>query len=383
MTKDLSEVTKQRIVGDIRTEFLDLVQQDIEGYYITFEQLCKWVYGDTEFYDDYKNNTDTRKNYLKRYLRNPEYGLMESKDENDTDKHFIMRRKGRNPEFPFFSTKGFKTFCIFMTTPKTILVRQYYINLENEFIKAIRSSKEENDKTYEELEKSKFETKFLDEEITFDNYNIHVFGESNDLYFKAKDISSIFYEKNYSYMIKKYAKDNALKFIDLATKINYINLEEVKKSTKREQNIYYINKDGLFSIMNHIKKPGIDKFIKFISSYCNVNYKIINSIPKNRDCINTIMTAFKHKEPKLEYSINKYRIDIYFPNEKIAIECDENGHKDRDPKYEKEREDFIIKELECKMLRFNPDDDNFCIHEFINSIIIECEKNEVKLPKLL
>ena len=37
---------------------------------------------------------------------------------------------------------------------------------------------------------------------------------------------------------------------------------------------------------------------------------------------------------KQQFSIGSYRIDLYFPEHKLAIECDEHDGKDRDIDYE-------------------------------------------------
>ena len=46
-----------------------------------------------------------------------------------------------------------------------------------------------------------------------------------------------------------------------------------------------------------------------------------------------------------QFSIGSYRIDFYFPEHKIAIECDEHDHKDRDINYETKRHKFIEEQL--------------------------------------
>ncbi len=68
----------------------------------------------------------------------------------------------------------------------------------------------------------------------------------------------------------------------------------------------------------------------------------------------------------------KYVIDYYFIDYNLVIEIDEFDHVDRDPIYEKCREQFIKKHLKCKIIRCNPDDSNFnvsgligCIHKAI------------------
>jgi very-short-patch-repair endonuclease len=63
-----------------------------------------------------------------------------------------------------------------------------------------------------------------------------------------------------------------------------------------------------------------------------------------------------------------FKIDLYIPDYNIAIEIDENGHSDRDPSYEQKREQNITAHLNCKFLRFNPDDPNFKISRCIATL---------------
>ena len=60
-----------------------------------------------------------------------------------------------------------------------------------------------------------------------------------------------------------------------------------------------------------------------------------------------------------------YHIDYYFPDEKVAVEIDENDHKDRNKLDEKIRQSYIEGKLQCKFIRCNPDDPNFDIFDFI------------------
>ena len=40
--------------------------------------------------------------------------------------------------------------------------------------------------------------------------------------------------------------------------------------------------------------------------------------------------------------VNNFKFHMYLPNQKIAIEIDENNHADRDVIYEQERENHIL-----------------------------------------
>ena len=81
------------------------------------------------------------------------------------------------------------------------------------------------------------------------------------------------------------------------------------------------------------------------------------------------MNVFRHLNMQTQFPVGCYRIDLYFIDDKVAIECDEHNHSDRCPIYEEERQRFIEKELQCKFIRFNPDSSHFSISGLINTII--------------
>jgi very-short-patch-repair endonuclease len=86
--------------------------------------------------------------------------------------------------------------------------------------------------------------------------------------------------------------------------------------------------------------------------------------------IGFIENAFKGViDCKRQFTIGKYRIDLYFPDYRLAVECDENNHIDRDPILEKIREDYIISRGN-KLIRFNPNAKQFDLSDVIREIFI-------------
>ena len=59
-----------------------------------------------------------------------------------------------------------------------------------------------------------------------------------------------------------------------------------------------------------------------------------------------------------QFKIDKYFIDVYFPEHKLGIASDENGHTDRLKVKEQEREE-TIKKLGITLIRINPDKEGF------------------------
>ena len=87
------------------------------------------------------------------------------------------------------------------------------------------------------------------------------------------------------------------------------------------------------------------------------------------------MQTFKGEEMIHHLSVGKYRIDQYFPKHKLAIECDEFDHRDRDIEYEIRRQKFIEDQLNCKFIRYNPDAEDFHILEVINKIFVHIKSS--------
>ena len=128
-------------------------------------------------------------------------------------------------------------------------------------------------------------------------------------------------------------------------------------------------------IINHCKCRSINIEYKDVTLN-NVEIKYIErEITKEQSTIGFINKCFVHLNPFPQYYIFKnkkeyYSIDLYIEKYKLAIECDENNHKDRNPLKEKERTEFIMNKLGCKFIRFNPDDENFDIANVINEILL-------------
>ena len=74
----------------------------------------------------------------------------------------------------------------------------------------------------------------------------------------------------------------------------------------------------------------------------------------------------------LEHSVLSYRIDLYLPRHKLAIEIYEKGHKVRDEYEAIERQKAIEIELDCEFIRINPEEKEFDVY-------VEIGKNTITL----
>ena len=137
----------------------------------------------------------------------------------------------------------------------------------------------------------------------------------------------------------------------------------------KEDEAVYLTKNGIISLLTKSKMVNAPHIARLFSESFGLNLNVLQ-VSKEQHTIGSIRTAFSHLESECQFAIGSYRIDLYFPVIKIAVECDERDHRDRDPIAEKEREEYIKHQLNCRFIRFNPDCKNFDIFDVINKIMM-------------
>ena len=83
-----------------------------------------------------------------------------------------------------------------------------------------------------------------------------------------------------------------------------------------------------------------------------------------------------------QYRIDKYFIDLYFPERKLGIEIDENGHLDR-LKIKEITKEETIKNLGITLIRVNPDKEGFDIFDKISEIQSFIYESGIKIGEKL
>jgi very-short-patch-repair endonuclease len=100
------------------------------------------------------------------------------------------------------------------------------------------------------------------------------------------------------------------------------------------------------------------------------------------DVITNLLAAFRSENVCRQFACEKYRIDLYFVDYKIAVECDELQHTSESNKTKDEMRETVLKQkLHCEFIRFNPFDPQFNVFELIGKIhsaITEKLKTELR-----
>ena len=108
--------------------------------------------------------------------------------------------------------------------------------------------------------------------------------------------------------------------------------------------------------------------------------KIIGSkyVRKEAGNIFTIQKVFDGIPINRQFCIGSHRIDLYFPEHKLAIECSEYNHEDRDTSYKINRQKFVDDQLNCKFVHSNPDAEDFMTERILNRIFQFIHPNTLK-----
>jgi very-short-patch-repair endonuclease len=185
-----------------------------------------------------------------------------------------------------------------------------------------------------------------------------------------------------------YCMKDLEKILDMANirKLICNSRDKVKIKTKTNggnQYMSYLTYSGLINYLSKIRKTTIIDFSNKIG--IDINRQIHLSI--EADTLKCIMDAFRNEQYEEQHSVGKYRIDLFFPRYKLAIECDENHHNNTINQENDIKRETEIKSLinDCHFIRYKPFANDFNIFLVINDIYtyikyhIEYEKEMLEL----
>ena len=186
---------------------------------------------------------------------------------------------------------------------------------------------------------------------TYENSGIEVIADEHDeLWLNERHVQEQLRLKNLPALTNKHPKEHKKQ------------RSELNKSTN-QPNRRFIHVDlALKVIMN----SRTDESCKFKRNLGFTLHDVINT--KEQTVINSIKDAFEGENMQTQYTVLGYRIDLYFHKYKLAIEVDELGHADRNINDEIERQRALERELNCVLIRINPDAADYNIYREINKI---------------
>ena len=102
--------------------------------------------------------------------------------------------------------------------------------------------------------------------------------------------------------------------------------------------------------------------------YTRLGFNRPRYVKSNFDEIENIKASFIDFCPILNYEVDPYRIQLYFPSLQIAVECEKSKDEYFNKEYEKERREYISSKLECIILSFNPHFEGFLLGDVIRQL---------------
>jgi very-short-patch-repair endonuclease/prophage antirepressor-like protein len=192
-------------------------------------------------------------------------------------------------------------------------------------------------------------------------------------YFVGYQITSLMGYKNVNQAINNVSKSNQLEFRDYPG----------VKIPNLDPRTILITADGAVEILVKSRKR-ISPDVLYLLKKFNIDTTNRKCLTKEQQTLSTITNVFKTEKFEDQFKIGTYYLDLYFPEYKIVLECDENGHADRKPWKERERMDFVNKELnidDTNWIRFNPDEHDFDIAKVIGAVYRKIDEIKDKTRK--
>lgn len=180
------------------------------------------------------------------------------------------------------------------------------------------------------------------------------------VYFIGYEISSLIGYSNVTHALNNISKQNKLEFRDYPG----------VKIPKLDPKTILISQDGAIELLIKTRKIISPDVLHLLKQFC-IDPTNRKCFTKEQQTLSLISNAYKTEKIEDQFKVGKYYLDMYFPDQKIVVECDENGHKDRKPCDERERMDFINNELDIDdsyWIRYNPDEYNFDLSKVIGKI---------------
>ena len=173
---------------------------------------------------------------------------------------------------------------------------------------------------------------------------VEALGYNCDNVSYSKYIKRYCYEEDYNLMKK--SEMDFFKMVDVGRKGEYL-----------------INESGLYQLIANSKtitKKQKEDSINFFKKFGMLNDVTLHSRKEIEfiDKLERALLAF-NVTGKKQHNILDYKIDYYIPSLNVAIEYDENSHKDYTYEAHELRQELIQKELGCRFIRVTDNKDDY------------------------
>ena len=190
-------------------------------------------------------------------------------------------------------------------------------------------------------------------------------------YFIGYEVASLLgYKSPQSTITKNVSKSNQIEFRD------YPGIKELELDPRT----ILITRDGAIELLIKTRKRLTPDVLHMLKEF-GIDTTNRKCLTKEQQTLSAIANAFKTEKIEDQFKVGTYYLDMYFPEYKIVVECDENGHADRKPYKERERMDYVNKEFDIddtNWMRYNPDEYDFDLSKVIGKIYRKIDEIKYK-----
>jgi very-short-patch-repair endonuclease len=182
-----------------------------------------------------------------------------------------------------------------------------------------------------------------------ENSEIRIILINGKEWFVAKDVAQILDYKDTDQAIRQHCKK--------AKSFETVNFTNSNFSSKA-RTIKIISEADVWRLLEKARTKTADEKLE-INRFLglNKNTKVILTKPEI-EFVSELEKALKVFDVQSirQFQVLNFKIDLYLPELKIAIEFDENDHKNYYVEAERQRQDFIEQTLNCQFLRLSDQD---------------------------
>ena len=141
------------------------------------------------------------------------------------------------------------------------------------------------------------------------------------------------------------------------------------KTRRGSQKVRTISSRGVGKIISRCRKAS-QADIELLCKLTGISCQVYKCMRIENDTLQSIIEILPSStEYYREFPVGGYRIDLFLPFYRLAIECDEYDHKKYQKDLENVREKYIIIHTQCLFIRFNPHEKDFKITKIIQKVV--------------
>lgn len=192
--------------------------------------------------------------------------------------------------------------------------------------------------------------------FNFKGNEVEIFEYKDEILFNPKDVAKCIDIKDVKSSIRNFNKNQKIKITNNDLKVHDIDFRKLHNTGET-----FLKEAGVYALCNKSRCASYKKN----NLLCNLGLKAIDKIgvcdgAKETNFLYELEESLKSFNIKgiRQYHVLSYRIDYYIPSLNIAIEYDENNHKNYTYEQHKGRQKKIEKELGCKFIRISDSKSN-------------------------